>query len=131
MSNRAITQGQAQAAEQISLCHLLAQPNSYLGRAVTLRVQVKIFRHGTSISDSTCSGRSLLLVSNPNTNETESASKFYQLLSQHRRTHNTILAVIEGRLVKGSEHGFVLKRDYDFQLDSVSTFSEEGNSKKP
>ncbi len=115
---------QTQPLEKTSLCQLIAQPSTYLAKPVRLHIQVRMFRHGTAISDPQCTGKTLLLTSNPAEPETESVSKFYEFLSKHRQSSSRADAEITGRLVKGADRGFVIKRDYDFELDSVLTFSK-------
>jgi hypothetical protein len=122
-SDRALL-AQQKATGVISLCQLTAQSDQYFGTAVTLRVRVKIYRHGTSISDGACSKNTLLLVINQSAEQTGSVSHFYEFLGQHRQSSKPIFATITGHLVKGSTSGFVLKRDFDFELDAVSDFSE-------
>jgi hypothetical protein len=122
-STRALL-AQQKATGVISLCQLISQSDRYFGTAVTLRVRVKIYRHGTSISDDVCPKSRLLLVTNQPAEQVSSVSYFYQFLGQHRQSSKPIFATITGHLVKGSSSGFVLKRDFDFELDSVSDLSE-------
>lgn len=113
-----------QTTDAVSVCQLTSRPEQYLGKPVRLHVRVRIYRHGTSISDSACPKNTLLLVSNLSAEQTNSVSHFYQFLAQHRQSSKPIFATITGHLVKGSTSGFVLKRDFDFELESVSDLSE-------
>ena len=123
LSNRAL-QAQQNTSEVVSFCQLIAQPHQYFGKAVTIRVRVKMYKHGTSISDDACPKKTLLLKTNQSAEQTSSVSHFYDFLDQHRQSSMPIFATITGHLVKGSTDGFVLRRDFDFELDSVSDFSE-------
>ena len=128
-SNRVL---QAQNTPKVvSLCQLTAQPDQDFGKTVTIRVRVKIYRHGTSISDDACPKKTLLLKTNQSSEQTSSLSHFYEFLDQHRQSSKPIFATITGRLVKGSTDGFVLQRDFDFELDSVSDFSEGNKLRGP
>lgn len=122
-SDRALL-AQQKATGVVSLCQLIAQSDQYFGTAVTLRVRVRIYRHGTSISDDVCPKSTLLLVTNQSAEQASSVSHFYQFLGHHRQSSKPIFATITGHLVKGSSSGFVLRRDFDFELDSVSDLSE-------
>jgi hypothetical protein len=119
-----ILQAQQKTVEIASVCQLISQPDKYRGNSVTLRVRVSTYRHGTSISDQACPKQSLLLVADQSAVQADSVSHFYQFLAEHRRSSEPILATITGRLVKGSEGGFLLKRDVVFELESVSEISE-------
>jgi hypothetical protein len=117
---------QEKTAEAVSFCQLVSQPDKYRGTPVTLRVRVNIYRHGDSISDRACPKQSLLLIADQAATQTNALSHFYQFLADHRQTSKPILATITGRLVKGEDSGFVLKRDVVFRLESVSEISEGG-----
>ena len=93
---------------------------------MTIHATVNLYRHGTSISDQACSKKSLILVANQSAGRAESTNHFYQFLAGHRESRNRIHAVFTGRLVRGTEKGFVVKRDFDFELDTVSSVSEGG-----
>jgi hypothetical protein len=88
--------------------------------------KVKIYRHGTSISDRACPKQSLTLIADQTALQTNSLSHFYQFLAEHRQTSNKIFATITGRLVNGEGGGFVPKRKVAFKLESVSEVSEGG-----
>ena len=122
-SGRAL-QEQEKTPEVISFCQLLSRPDQYLGKEVTIRIRVKVFRHGTSISDDACPKNALLLKTNQSSEQKYSVSHFYQFLVQHRQSSKPIFATITGHLVRGSTSGFVLRRDFDFELDSVAEISE-------
>jgi hypothetical protein len=124
-------QAQQKTAEIVSLCQLTSRPDQYFGKAVTIHSRVRSYRHGTSISDGACPKTTLLLVTNQSAGQINSVSHFYQFLAQHRQSSKPIFATITGRLVKGSTSGFVLRRDYDFELDSVSDFSEGNELSDP
>jgi hypothetical protein len=111
-------------AETISFCQLVSQRDKYRGTPVTLRVSVNIYRHGDSITDRACPKESLLLIADQAAAQTNALSHFYQFLADHRQTTKPILATITGRLVKGEDGGFVLKRHVVFRLESVSEISE-------
>ena len=108
----------------VSLCQLVSQPNTYLGREVTLRVGVKSYRHGTAISDRRCPKQSLLVIADQGAVQTDPVSHFYQFLAEHKKTSQAIFATITGRLVSGEGGGFVVKRNVVFKLESVSEISE-------
>jgi len=129
-------QAQGKTAETIPFCQLISHPEKYRaekyrGNLVTLRIRVNLYRHATFISDRACPKQSLLLVDDQEAVKTTAVSHFYQFLAEHRRSSKPIFATITGRLVSGSEHGFVLKREYDFELESVSEVSEDNQSKHP
>ncbi len=104
-------QAQGKTAETIPFCQLISHPEKY--RAEKYR------------------GNLVLLVDDQEAVKTTAVSHFYQFLAEHRRSSKPIFATITGRLVSGSEHGFVLKREYDFELESVSEVSEDNQSKHP
>lgn len=111
-------------AKTLALCQLISSPDKYLEITVTLRVKVNIYRHGTTISDRACPKESLLLTAEQAASETEALSHFYRYLAEHRRSSKPILATVTGRLVKGKDSGFELKRDVVFQMESASEISE-------
>lgn len=117
---------QEKTAETVGFCQLISQLDKYRGKSMTLRVRVKVYRHGTSISDRGCSKQSLVLIADQTALQTNSVSHFYQFLAEHRQTSNPIFAIITGRLVNGEGGGFVLKRKVAFKLESVAEFSEGG-----
>jgi len=123
-SSGRILQAQQKTAETVSICQLISQPDKYRGNPVTLRIRVIIYRHGTSISDRACPKQSLLLIADQAAVQTNAVSHFYQFLAEHKQSNEPIFATITGRLVKGSEGGFLLKRDVVFELESVSEISE-------
>jgi hypothetical protein len=115
---------QDQTFAVVSFCQLVSQPDAYLGREMTLPVTVKSYRHGTAISDRGCPKQSLLLVADQAAVQNNTLSHFYQFLAEHKQTSNPIFATITGRLVRGEDGGFVLKRNVVFKLESVSGISE-------
>ena|SRR5579863_2722935 len=115
---------QERTAETIGFCQLVSQLDKYRGNPVTLRVRVKLYRHGTSISDQTCPKQLLTLIADQTALQTNSLSHFYQFLAEHRHTSKPIFATITGRLVDGEGGGFALKRKVVFKLESVSEVSE-------
>ena len=117
---------QERTAETVDFCQLISQLDKYRGSRVTLRVRVKIYRHGTSISDQACPKQSLLVIADQAALQTKSLSHFYQFLAEHRQTNKPIVATITGRPVSGEDSGFVLKRKVVFKLESVSEISEGG-----
>jgi hypothetical protein len=117
---------QEPTGESVGFCQLISQLHKYRGNLVTLRVRVKIYRHGTSISDRACPKQSLTLIADQTALQTNSLSHFYQFLAEHRQTSNKIFATITGRLVNGEGGGFVPKRKVAFKLESVSEVSEGG-----
>jgi hypothetical protein len=117
---------QERTGESVGFCQLISQLDKYRGNLVTLRVRVKIYRHGTSISDRACPKQSLTLIADQTALQTNSLSHFYQFLAEHRQTSNKIFATITGRLVNGEGGGFVPKRKVAFKLESVSEVSEGG-----
>lgn len=119
---------QESAAKTVGFCQLISQPEKYHGTLVTLRVRVKIYRHGTSISDRACPKQLLLVTADQTTLQTSSVSHFYQFLAEHRQTSKPVFATITGRLANGEDGGFVSKRKVVFKLESVSEISE-GDSK--
>ncbi len=118
-----ISQALEESAQTVSFCTLSRQPDKYKDSLVTLRVRVKSFRHGTSISGPTCPKRGIGLIANQSAVQTTSVSHFYQFLKEHRLSKIPIFATITGRLVADSDSGFV-KRDVVFKLESVSEVSE-------
>jgi hypothetical protein len=117
---------QEKTAESIGVCQLISQLDKYRGKELTLRVRVKTYRHGTTISDRACPKQSLLLIADEAATQTDALSHFYQFLAEHRRSSKPIFATITGRLVKTEDRGFVLNRDVVFKLESVSDISEGG-----
>ena len=103
----------------------------YRDSDVTVRVRVQTYRHGVSVSDPACPGRSVTLIADDPATHTDSVSRFYRFLADHRQSSAPILATITGRLVNGTEGGFVLKRGKVFRLASVSGFSEGAGPKSP
>jgi hypothetical protein len=122
-------QSHASAAEKVSFCQLTVHPHLYVGKLVMVDVDVKMYKHGVSISNSECPKQSLLLIASQQSSQTESVSRFYRFLAQHRQSRSPVVAKIAGRLVKGTEHGFVLRRDFDFDLDSIQSFSTDERPK--
>jgi hypothetical protein len=122
---------QDKAPKTVSICQLTSQPKKFLANPVTLRIRVNAGRHATSISDRACPKQSLLLVDAQGAVKTNILSHFHEFLADHRRSSKPIFATLAGRLVIGPERGFVLKRDYDFELESVSEISEGNQSKHP
>lgn len=117
---------QERTAETVAFCQRISRLDKYRGTQVTLRVSVNVYRHGTTISDRACSKHSLLLIPDPAAVQTNALSHFYQFLAEHKRSSRPIFATITGRLVKGEDGGFVLKRNVVFKLESVSEVSEGG-----
>lgn len=129
----ACSTGQRQSSpistESTSLCQLMLHPDEHLGQLVTLHVRVSIFRHGTSISDAACSQYAVSLVSG--VSQSESLSNFDQFVAEHRQSNKPIFATIEGRLARGSNDGFVAKRNFVFRLESAREVHEENTTKAP
>jgi hypothetical protein len=115
---------QERTAETVGFCQLVSQLDKYRGNPVTLRVRVKLYRHGTSISDQACPKQLLTLIADQTALQTNSLSHFYQFLAEHRHTSKPIFATITGRSVDGEGGGFALKRKVVFKLESVSEVSE-------
>jgi phage tail tube protein FII len=115
---------QERTAETVAFCKLTSQLNKYRGNPVTLRVRVDMGRHATLISDRACPKQSLFLIADQAAVQTDSLSHFYKFLVEHRRGTKPIFATITGRVVKGEDGGFVLKRDLVFKLESVSEIPE-------
>jgi hypothetical protein len=63
--------------------------------------------------------------------QTDALSHFYQFLAEHRQTSKPIFATITGRLVKGEDGRFVLKRDFVLELEAVSEISEGDQPNNP
>ena len=118
-----ISQASEAPAQRIPFCTLLREPDRYRDSLITLRVRVKSFRHGTLISDPSCSKQGIGLIANQSAVQNTSVSHFYQFLQEHRLSKIPIFATITGRLVADSDSGFV-KRDVVFKLESVSGVSE-------
>jgi hypothetical protein len=129
-SERAL-QAQDKTPRTVSICQLTSHPKKFLGNPATLRIRVSPGRHATYISDRVCPKQSLFLVDSQGAVKTNTVSHFYEFLADHRGSGKPIFATITGRLVIGSERGFVLKRDYDFELESMSEISEGKQSKHP
>jgi hypothetical protein len=117
---------QERTAETVGFCQLISQLDKYRGNPVTLRVRVKIYRHGTSISDRACPKQSLLVIADQTALQTNALSHFYQFLAEHRQTSTPMFATITGRSVNGEDGSFLLKRKVVFNLESVSEISEGG-----
>lgn len=115
---------QERTPETVRFCQLISELDKYSRTPVTLRVRVKLYRHGTSISDPTCPKQPLTLIADQTALQTKSLSHFYQFLATHRHTSKPIFATITGRLVNGEGHGFAVKRKFVFKLESVSDISE-------
>jgi hypothetical protein len=118
-----ISQTVEESAQTVSFCTLSRQPDKYKDLLVTLRVRVKSFRHGTSISDPSCPKQGIGLIARQSAVQTTSVSHFYQFLQEHRLSKIPIFATIKGRLLADSDGGFV-KRDVVFKLESISAVSE-------
>ena len=118
-----ISQTLEKSARTVSFCALRSQPDKYKDSLVTLRVRVKSFRHGDSISDPSCPKQMIGLIAKQSAVQTASVSHFYQFLQEHRLSKIPIFATITGRLVAYSDGGFV-KWDVVFKLESVSEVSE-------
>jgi hypothetical protein len=121
---------QGRTAETVGFCKLVSQLDNYRENPVTVRVKVKLYRHGTLISDPACPRQSLTLIADQAAPQTDSLSHFYQFLAEHRRTSKPIFATITGRLVNGEGGGFALKRKVVFKLESVSEVAEGGSPNK-
>jgi hypothetical protein len=93
------------SAQRVPFCKLSRQPDKYKDSLVTLRVRVKSFRHGTSISDSSCPKQGIGLIASQSADQTTSVSHFYQFLQEHRLSKIPICATITGRLVADSDSG--------------------------
>lgn len=117
---------QEKTAETVGFCQVVSRLDKYRGSPVTLRVRVRIYRHGTSISDRACPKQSLVLTADQTALQTNSVSHFYQFLAEHRQTSKPIFATITGRLVSDEGSGFTLQRKVVFKLESVSDVSEGG-----
>src|ERR1700690_3496346 len=83
---------QEKTAETVGFCQVVSRLDKYRGSPVTLRVRVKIYRHGTSISDRACPKQSLVLTADQSALQTNSVSHFYQFLAEHRQTSKPIFA---------------------------------------
>lgn len=115
----------------VSLCQVVSQPERYLDGLVTIKVRVKTYRHGTSISDRACPKQALSLIVDDSTLKNDDVVHFYQLLAKHRQSTAPICATLTGRTVKGSDGGFVIKRDFAFKLESVAEVVEAKQDKTP
>lgn len=124
LSLNRVLEAQQRTPQVVSFCQLVARSDQFLEKEVAIQVRVKTYRHGTSISDDACPKNTFLLKPSHSAEQASSVSHFYQFLGQHRQSSKPIFATITGHLVKGSTSGFVLRRDFDFELDSVSDFSE-------
>jgi hypothetical protein len=67
---------QERTAETVGFCQLVSQADKYRGNPVTVRVRVKPYRHGTSISDRACPKQSLTLIADQTALQTNSLSHF-------------------------------------------------------
>jgi hypothetical protein len=117
---------QEKTAETITFCQLISRLDEYRETELTLRVTVKTYRHGTTISDRACPKQSLLLVADEAGVQTDALSHFYKFLAEHRHLSKQIVATITGRIVKGEDRGFAVERDLVFKLESASDISEGG-----
>ena len=114
-----------------SLCQILSQPEHYLDGSVTIRVRVKTYRHGTSISDRTCPKQAMPLIADDSALKNDDVKHFYRFLAEHRQSTVPINAILTGRTARGSDAGFVVKRDFVFKLESVTEVAEANQQKKP
>jgi hypothetical protein len=121
---------QEKTAETVGFCQLVSRPDKYRENPVTVRVRVKVYRHGTSISDRACPKQSLTLIADQTAVQSASLSHFYQVLAEHRHTSKPVFATITGRLVNDDGDGFPLKRKVVFKLESVSEVAEGGSPNK-
>jgi hypothetical protein len=121
---RTDTSGVLGAAEFVPLCQILEKPDDFLGRLVIVNVRVRTYRHGTSISDSSCPKKALAMIADDAAVKNEGVLGFLQFLAKHRNSTAPIYAKLTGRTVRGTDEGFVLKREFVFKLDSVSEFAE-------
>jgi hypothetical protein len=112
------------AAAIVPLCQILARPDNYLGRLVNVKVRVRAYRHGTSISDSSCPQKALTVIANDAAVKDNGVLGFFRFLAQHRNSTAPIYAKLTGRTVRGTDEGFVLKREFVFKLEAVSEFAE-------
>jgi hypothetical protein len=115
----------------ISLCQILATPERYLGGLVIIRVRVKTYRHGTSISDRSCSKQAMSLVADDSALKNDDVNHFYRFLAEHRQSSAPIYATLIGRTARGSGGGFVAKRDFVFRLEVVAEVAEANQQKTP
>lgn len=122
-------QSASTASASMSLCQIMSQPEEHVGHLVTLRVRVNTFRHGVSISDDACSKYAVGLVSG--SGQTESLASFDRFIAEHRQSRKPIFATVEGRLAKGGNDGFVVKRDFVFRLESAWEMHEGKSTKAP
>jgi hypothetical protein len=118
-------------AASVSLCQILSQPEHYLDSSVTIRVRVKTYRHGTSISDRACPKQALSLIADDSSLKNDDVAHFYRFLAERRQSTAPIYAILTGRTTRGSEGGFVVKRDFVFKLESVAEVAEANQQKKP
>lgn len=109
-----------EAAPSVSLCHILSLPEHYLDGSVTIRVRVKTYRHGTSISDGTCPKQALSLIADDSVLKKDDVAHFYRFLAERRQSTVPVYAILTGRTARGSDRGFVVKRDFVFKLESVA-----------
>ena len=121
---------QGGTAETVGFCKLVSQLDKYRENPVTVRVDVKLYRHVTLISDPVCPKQSLTLIADQTALQSNSVSHFYRFLAEHRHTSKPIFATITGRLVNGKGGGFALKRKVVFKLESVSEIAEGGSPNK-
>jgi hypothetical protein len=124
-------QANEKTAATVSLCQIVSQPEKYHDSPMTVRVRVKTYRHGTSISDRTCPKQSIPLIAEESVLNATSVSHFYRFLAERRQSSVPIFATITGRLVKESESDFVVKRKFVFKLEAVSDVSEGDQRKGP
>src|SRR5882672_2627075 len=89
-----ISQTSEAPSDTVSFCTLSRQPDKYKDSLVTLRVRVKSFRHGTSISDPSCPKQGIGLITNQSAVQTKSVSHFYQFLQERRLSTIPIFATI-------------------------------------
>jgi hypothetical protein len=114
----------------VSLCQILSQPEHYLDGSVTIRVRVRTYRHGTSISDSYCPKRAITLIADDSALKNDDVNHFYRFLSERRQSTVPIDAILTGRTARGSDGGFVVNRAFVFKLESVAEVAEANQQKK-
>jgi hypothetical protein len=112
---------------KVSLCQIMSHPNDHIGQLVSLRVRVRTFRHGLSISDDACSKYAVSLASVRN--HADPLTDFERFINEHRQSGKPVFATIQGRLAKGDSEQFVLKRNFVFNLESVSEIGEGSAAK--
>lgn len=114
-----------------SVCQMLSEPTKFAEVPVVIHVTVKVYRHGTAISDSACPEKKVRLVAARSSADEPSVTEFNRFLALHRQSTRTIIAVLRGYLSHDLNDGFPLKQQWTFELQAASDVREDLPKNKP